>query len=181
MSSAFPISPFDPESENWWSKGAARLAKRICDVGLFVRGLRVQLRFGELTRSPLRLIRFELNENEAECDWIARQPDPWDANLRPEIGRRHASLQALQDAVEVRQLLFEVLPDVSAARLRIYRESSNRGREMIIAGHVHRNTPSFRTVRSVAMRAKLLGFRFSLENEILMGGRLADEQRGLPA
>lgn len=181
MPTAFPISPFDRESENWWSKGTARLVKRICDVGLFVRGLRVQLRFGELTRAPLRLVRFELSANEAECDWIARQPDSWDADLPPEIGRRHASLQALQDAVEVRQLLFDVLPDVNVARLRIYRESSNRGREMIISGHVHRNTPSFRTVRSIAMRAKLLGFRFSLENEILMGGRPGEEPRGVPA
>lgn len=181
MSSAFPISPFDPESENWWSKGTARLAKRICDVGLFVRGLRVQLRFGELTRSPLRLIRFELNENEAECDWVARQPDPWDADLRPEIGRRHASLQALQDAVDVRQLLFEILPDINIARVRVYRESSNRGREMIISGQVHRNTPSFRTVRSIAMRAKLLGFRFSLENDFLMSGRFGEEPQYEPA
>lgn len=180
MPTAFPISPFDPDGENWWSKGIATLAKRICSVGLFARELRVQLRFGELTRAPLRLIRFEMNANEAECDWIARSPDPWDADLRPEIGRRHASLQALQDAVDVRQLLFAVLPDIHAARLRIYRESAHRGREMIITGHVHRNTPSFRTVRSIAMRAKLLGFRFSLENETL-SGRLADEQQYRPA
>ena len=180
MSFASPISPFDPESENRWSKRTARLAKRICDAGLFIRGLRVQLRFGELSRAPLRLIRFELTANEAECDWFARNPDFWDADLRPEIGRRHASLQALQDAVEMRQLLFTVLPDVDVAYLRIYRESSSRGREMIISGQVHRNTPSFRTVRSIAMRAKLLGFRFSLENEIL-SGRLGEERRGLPA
>lgn len=181
MPTAFPISPFDPDGENWWSKGTAKLAKRICDAGLLVRGLRVQLRFGELTRAPLRLIRFEMNANEAECDWIARSPDPWDADLHPEIGRRHASLQALQDAIDVRQLLFTVLPDIDVARLRIYRESTNRGREMIISGQVHRNVPSFRTVRSIAMRAKLLGFRFSLENEILMSGRLGEEQHYRPA
>jgi len=180
MSSAFPISPFDPESENWWSKGTSRLAKRICDVGLFARGLRVQMRFGELTRAPLRMIRFELNSNEARCDWVARAADPWDADLPIDIGRRHASLQALQDALDVRQLLFEVLPDLNVAHLRIYRESSNRSREMIISGQVHRNTPSFRRVRSTAMRAKLLGFRFSLEDEILCG-RALEEPRGLPA
>lgn len=180
MPVASPISPFDAEGGNWWWKRTARLAKRICDVGLFIRGLRVQLRFGELSRAPLQLIRFELQANEAECDWIARNPDPWDADLRPEIGQRHASLQALQDAVEVRQFLFAVLPDVNVAYLRIYRESPNHGREMIISGQVQRNTPSFRTVRSIAMRAKLLGFRFSMENEIL-SGRMGDEWRGLPA
>jgi hypothetical protein len=180
MSFAFPISPFDPESEHWWTKGTSRLAKRICDIGLFPRGLRVQMRFGELTRAPLRMIRLELNAHEAKCDWVARSADPWDADLPIDIGRRHASLQALQDALDVRQLLFEVLPDVNVAHLRIYRESSNRGREMIISGQVHRNTPSFRRVRSTAMRAKLLGFRFSLEDEILCG-RALEEPRGLPA
>ena len=180
MSSAIPISPFGPESENWWSKGTSGLAKRICDVGLLVRGLRVQMRFGELTRAPLRMICFELTANGAKCDWVARCADPWDADLPMDIGRRHASVQALQDALDVRQLLFEVLPDVNAALLRVYRESSTRGREMIISGQVHRNTPSFRSVRSTAMRAKLLGFRFSLEDEVLCGRDL-EEPRGLPA
>ena len=167
MSSAFPISPFDPESENWWSKGTSRLVQRVCDVGLFVRGLRVRMRFGDLTRAPLRMVRLQLKENVAECDWIARLPDPWDEGLQPDIGQRHASLQALKDAVDVRFLLFEMLPDVDAAYLRIYRETPARVRELIIAGHVHRNAASFRGVHSIAMRAKLLGFRFSLEGDIL--------------
>lgn len=175
MSSAFPISPFDSENESWWSKGSTTLAKRITDASQFVRGLGVQLRFGELTRAPLRLIRFELNANEAQCDWIARSGDPWDQDLHPEIGRRHTSVQALHDAVEVRKLLFAVMPDVEVARLRIFRESSNGGREVIIRGQVHRSTPSFRTVRSIAMPAKLLGFRFALENEILISGRIDDD------
>jgi hypothetical protein len=171
MSTASAISPFDPESENWWSKGTSRLAKRVCDVGLFVRSLRVQMRFGDLTRAPLKMLRLQLNENVAECDWLARVPDAWDASLMPEIGQRHASLQALKDAVDVRGLLFEMLPDVDAAYLRIYRELPTRRRELIIAGHVHRGAASFRSVHSVAMRAKLLGFRFSLENDILHGTR----------
>jgi hypothetical protein len=119
MSSAFPISPFDPEGD-WGSKGFSRLAKRLWEVGLFARSLRVQMRYGDLTRAPLRMIRFQLKESVAECDWIARVPDPWDAGLRPEIGQRHASLQALKDAVDVRSLLFEMLPDVDAAHFCIY-------------------------------------------------------------
>ena len=108
MSSVFSISPFDPEGENWWSKGTSRLAQRVYHVGLFVRGLRVQMRFGDLTRAPLRMVRLQLKERVAECDWIARLPDPWDEDLRPDIGQRHASLQALKDAVDVRFLLFEM-------------------------------------------------------------------------
>ena len=171
MSFASAISPFDPEGENWWSKGASRLAKRVCDVGLFVRSLGVQMRFGDLSRAPLRLIRLQLKESVAECDWVARSPDPWDMSLRPEIGRRHASLQALRDAVDMRCLLFYMLPDVDAAYLRIYRETFSDARELIIAGNVYRSAASFRNVHSVAMRAKLLGFRFSLEDDILLSTR----------
>lgn len=180
MSSSVPISPFDPDSKSRCSKGTSKLATRISDVGFFLRALRVQMRFGELTRASLRLIRFEMNENEVRCDWIARPADPWDADLRPEIGRRHASLQAIRDAVDVRQLLFEILPDINRVHVRVYRESASRGREVIISGQVHRNTPSFRTIRSLPMRAKLLGFRFSLEDEILCG-KILEEPRGVPA
>ena len=171
MSSAFPISPFDPESEDWWSKGTSRLAKQICEAGLFIRTLRVQMRFGELTRAPLRMLRFQLKGCVAECDWLARLPDPWDADLRPEIGERHASLQALRDAIDMRSLLFYILPDIDAAYLRIYRETASHARENIIAGNVYRKAASFRSVHSVAMRAKLLGFRFTLENDVLRGTR----------
>ena len=83
--------------------------------------------------------------------------------------------------LKFRQLLFEVLPDIGMARLRVYRESSHRDQEVIIFGQVHRNTPSFRTVRSIATRAKLLDVRFSLENEILMSGRLDEEPRRVQA
>ena len=167
MSSAPAISPFDPESENWWSKSTSMLAKQVLDASFFFQRLRIQMRFGEFTRAPLRLIRFQVRENVAECDCLARLPDSWDASLRPEIGHRHASIQALTDAVDVRSLLFRLLPDVDAAYLRIYRQVPVYARELVIAGHAHRVAPSFRSVHSIAMRAKLLGFRFSLENGVL--------------
>src|SRR5882762_1433943 len=124
MSLASTFSSFDPESENWWSKGTSRLAKRITDVGLFVRAIRIQMRFGDLTRAPLRMLRFQITGNVVECDWLARSADPWDVSLRPDVGKRHASLQALRDAVNVQSLLFCTLPDVYAAYLRTYRETN---------------------------------------------------------
>ena len=42
-------------------------------------------------------------------------------------------------------------------------------RKLVIVGHVHRIATSFRKIHSIAMRAKLLGFRFSLQGEILAG------------
>lgn len=167
MLSAPAISPFEPESDEWWSKGSSRLAKQLCDVSLFLQRLRVQLRFGELTRARLQPIRFQMKENVAEFDWLARLPDPWDEGLKAEIGQRHASLQALKDAVDVRSLLFFLLPNIDAAYLRIYRRRSNCGHDLVIAGHVQRIAPSYRSVHSIALRAKFLGFRFSLQNGLL--------------
>jgi hypothetical protein len=166
MSTASAITPFDPEEKSLWSKESCRLSRRLCDLSAFLQRLRVQMRYGELTRAPLQLVRFQMKENVAECEWLARQPDPWDEGLHPSIGLRHASLQALQDAVNVRSLLFDVLPGVDSAYLRIYRQRII-GRDLVIVGHVQRLAPSFRKVHSVAMRAKLLGFRFTLQNDIL--------------
>ncbi len=167
MSFASPISPFDPAGEAWWSKGSSGLAKQLCDAGLFLRQFRIHLRFGELTRAPLRLLRFEINDNRAECDWVARHQDPWDAGLSPDIGRRHASLQALKDAIDIRSLLFAELPYIDTARLRTYRESLRHPREVIITGNVRRQDSTYRSVHSLAMRAKLIGLRFSMEDGTL--------------
>jgi hypothetical protein len=166
--SILPVSsPFDPDGEKWWLKGRTGLAKQLCDAGLFLRALRFQMRFGELTRAPLRIIRLQVGDNNAECEWLARPQDPWDAGLAREIGRRHASLQALKDAIDVRALIFEMLPQVETARLHAYRECSSHTPEMIITGNVRREDSRFRSVHSLAMRAKLFGFRFCLENSDL--------------
>jgi hypothetical protein len=181
MSSNSPISPFDPDGQDWWSRGSGSLTRQIRDVGRLLFDVRMQLRFGELSRAPLRLVRLQIKEGAgepaAECDWIARKPDPWDADLAREIGRRHASLQALKDAIDIRALLFATLPQLAAARLRVYRETYARSRELIIAGHLRRRDSTFRSVHSLAMRAKLVGLRFRLENGSL--DRLPrDEQFG---
>ena len=167
MSFASPISPFDPAGEDWWSKGSSGLARQLCNASLFLRHFHMHLRFGELSRAPLRLLQFQIQDDAAECDWVARQQDPWDAALAPEIGRRHASLQALKDAIDIRALLFASLPQVDVARLRIHRESLWHSREVIIAGSVRRRDSTYRSVHSIAMRAKLIGFRFSMEDGML--------------
>ncbi|WP_348264802.1 hypothetical protein P8935_09745 [Telmatobacter sp. DSM 110680] len=175
MSFGSPISPFDPDGEYWWSKGSSGLTQQISGVGHFLRGFRTRLRFGLLSREPLRLIRFQITDQIAECDWIARNQDVWDEDLAREIGRRHASLQALKDAIDVRSMLFEVLPDLATARLRVYRESNSHPRELIIAGNVRRQDGAFRSIHSLAMRAKLVGLRFCLENDLLC--RLPREEK----
>ena len=41
MSKVSATTPFDPQPENWWSKGSSRLAQQLCDASQFLRGLRV--------------------------------------------------------------------------------------------------------------------------------------------
>jgi hypothetical protein len=157
----------DPYGKNWPSERKGRLAQHIFKVSQFVRGIRVEMRFGELSRAPLRLIRFEILDEAAECDWIARPSDAWDEGLSRNIQRRHASLQALRDAIDMRALMFDLMPQLEAARFRVYRETPDFERAMIIMGSVHRNDQSSRDIHSLVMRAKVLGFRFDLEGDIL--------------
>lgn len=143
------------------------LAMQLYGIGYFIRTLGVQLRFGQLSRAPLKLLRLELRGDAAECDWMARPADPWDADLQRPVGDRHASAQALEDAIAVRDLIFGALPSVNTAALRVFRGSADTAPELIIAGTVVRNQSAARSVRSLAMRAKLCGLRFWLEDGML--------------
>jgi hypothetical protein len=144
----------------------------LCAAGEFVRALRVKLRFGELTRSPLRLLRLQITEADVECDLLARRADSWDAGLSSKVRQRNEAQQALQDAIQVRALLFRTLRGLDRGDLKIYRETES-GRELIAAGRVERRDRVARNVRSLAMRAKLLGFQFTFEDDLLL--RMAPE------
>lgn len=167
MSFVSAIFPFDPYEKNWTLEEEGGLVKQLCRASQFLRGLRVQMRFGELTRAPLRLVRLQMLKEVVECDWLARSLDPWDADLSQNVQRRHMSLQALRDAIDVRALLFDLMPQVETAYFRVYRESSDYAQELIIAGCAHRNDHGARNVHSLTMRAKILGFRFDIEGDTL--------------
>jgi len=158
---------FEDYRQQWDSTRGLRLTEQLCKVSHFLCRFRVQMRFGELTRAPLKLIRLEVLANSVECDWLARLPDPWDADLPKKVGMRHASLQTLRDAIDMRSLVFSTFTDVETAQFRIYRDSLTKPREMIVMGSAQRNDNSSRWVHSLAMRAKVLGFRFCLEDDIL--------------
>jgi hypothetical protein len=133
----------------------------------FLRDIRYRLRHGELSRAPLKMLRFQVTESTAECDWMARPADPWDVDLPASVRLRHASLQAIKDAISVRALLFEAFPKAESAEVRVFRETEDFTREMVISGYLHRNDNTGRHVNSIIMRAKVLGFRFRMEGEIL--------------
>ena len=138
------------------------------EVADFVRGLRREMRFGELSRAPLRLLRLELRGDSVACDWIARPADVWDAGLQRDQRERSVSEQALRDAIRVRDLVFDSLPRIERAVLRAFRSSGAREPpELIISGVAMREAPPVFRVSSLVMRAKLYGFQFHVEDGIL--------------
>ncbi len=151
------------------------LLQSIFEIGDFVRRMRIKTRFAKLSRAPLRLLRFEVRGDFAECEWVARQPDPWDSSLPQAIGERNASLQALEDAITIRSLMLRTVPNVKSALLRAYRQSASDLLDLVIVGHVTRHDKPPVAVRSVAMRAKLSGFQFWLDDGILEPLQTEDE------
>jgi hypothetical protein len=132
------------------------------------------MRFGELSRAPLRLRRVELQDDTVECDWLTRPPDIWDASLRREQRDHNESIQALADAISIRNLLFDALPNVESAVLRVFRQPAREAPEMIILGTVSREMPAVHRVSSLVMRAKLYGFCFCLEDGFLRPLQVGD-------
>jgi len=146
--------------------------KPLWELADFVRGLRREMRFGELSRAPLQLLRLELRDQTLACDWMARPADIWDVGLHGEVRERNESEQALRDALRVRDLIFDALPEVESAVLRVFRISGAREPpELMISGVVSRDAPPMVRVSSLIMRAKLCGFQFEMEDGILQGLR----------
>jgi hypothetical protein len=150
------------------------MIKQLCDIRDAVFRLQMQLRFGRLSRAPLRILRLDWRGDHADCDWVARAQDAWDDDLPEGVGKGNASLQALEDAIQVRDVLFFTLREISSATFRVYRESADGSLELIITGTVTRSERFLYRVHSLAMRAKLYGFQFLLNEGDLMAFQADD-------
>lgn len=144
-----------------------KMMQQILAIGNFVRHFPLRARFGDLSRAPLRLLRFQIAGGEVECDWLARPADAWDVDLRSSLAASNVSTQALKDAIEVRSLIFRLLPSVENALIRVYRPTLGGSQELVITGTLNKEQRAPSSVRSLAMRAKLFGLRFWLDEGVL--------------
>ena len=141
--------------------------KTIFDAADFLRITRRKLRFGELSRAPLQLLRLEVTESMVKCDWYMRPADEWDDNLPAEVRESNQSMQAFLDAMRVRELLFATFREIPVAELRVFRPSDGETPELVMAGEVRREDEVPTRIGSVVMQAILLGFRFSFSDGVL--------------
>lgn len=139
----------------------------LLDASRFLQKARRKLRFGTFSRVPVRLLRLEWKESLVECDWLMRPVDPYDNYVSERVADEHQTLQALRDALTLRDLVFKSFPRVATADLRMYRMDAEGELELMLTGSVHRANEVLRRVPSVAMRARLCGFRFSLAGGVL--------------
>ena len=149
--------------------GTGSLLTQLCDFSYLFRVVKAYLRFGELSRAPLKILRLQLSGESAECDWVARPADAWDEQLPGPVRDRHASMQALKDALAIREAMLCLMPQICTATMRVYRAAPERSRELIIAGRVAREDEVPHRIPSVVMRAKLCGFHFVLDAGVLAG------------
>ena len=70
--------------------------KWLWEASDFVRKVRFRMRFGEMSRLPLRLLRLELRRETAVCEWMARASGSWDSDLPIATSEQNQALQALQ-------------------------------------------------------------------------------------
>jgi hypothetical protein len=141
--------------------------RELWEAGEFVRRLRHRMRFGGLSRAPLRLLRLELRGDAADFEWLARPIDVWASTMPRHIRDRDASLQAIQDAVALREMFFATLTAVGTAEFKTFRQEAREPPRLIIVGTVTREVPAVPRVTSPVMKAKLCGFHFQMDDGVL--------------
>jgi hypothetical protein len=143
--------------------------KALIETGEFLRQARKRLRYGDLSREPLLLLRVEWKSNVVECDWLMRPGDPWDKYLPPHLAQENQTQQSLRDALQLRELILRCFPAAGSAHLRMFRAEEDQRLELVMTGSVTRSNEILDRVASLVMRAKLCGFSFNLNGSELSG------------
>jgi hypothetical protein len=135
----------------------------LLEISDFLRKAHRGLRFGTFSRLPVKVLRLEWRERAIECDWLIRPADPWDRDIPARIAEEQLTFQALRDAITLRDILFYCFAGVTNAELRMFRPDADNNLELVMTGTVNRSNEALSRVASLVMRARLCGFRFTLE------------------
>lgn len=146
--------------------------KAIVEISNFLQQARKRMRSGEASREPLLLLRVEWRGDLVECDWLMRAMDPWDRDLPANLATENHTLQALRDALKLRDMIFRYFPAVGIAYLRMFRADGDHRLELVMTGSVNRSDEILHRVPSVVMRARMCGFRFTM-TEGAVGGMVS--------
>lgn len=138
--------------------------KALLEAAGFLSSARRTMRYGSFSREPLLLLRVEWKGDSVACDWLIRSADPWDKYLPAHLAEEHQTLQALRDAMSLRDIIFKSFPAVITADLRMFRADGEHHLQLMMVGSVSRSNEIMRRVASVAMQAKLCGFHFTLRD-----------------
>jgi hypothetical protein len=98
-----------------------------------------------------------------------RPRDPWDDDVPTRVAEEHQTLQALRDALILRDMVFKSFPGIDRAELRVFRPVPDHSPELVMTGSLRRTDEVLPRVASIAMRARLCGFRFTLADGAVEG------------
>jgi len=140
---------------------------KLFEASDFLAAVRKKFRCGVFSRVPLSLLRVEWEGDTVACDWLMRPSDPWDRYIPDHVARENQTLQALRDALNLREAVFKSFPSVMYAELRMFQQNADHQLELLMTGTISRTNEVLHRVPSVTMRAKLCGFQFTLADGAL--------------
>jgi hypothetical protein len=122
-----------------------------------------------LPQIPMDILRFEMipAHERVNCDLMLRRIGSWDPAAVVGTRAKLQTQQTLLDALALRRLLFRNFPDISRARLRIFRTSNGGARELVLVGNIEANVGDMARGSSPEIQAKVCGFSFALADGIL--------------
>lgn len=135
----------------------------IREASRFLKQSRTGLQRRRWIREPLTILRLEWRGGYVECDWLMRSEKT--ASGKP--ANQHSE-QAFQDALDLRDLVFEFFPAVMQAQLKMFRATADHRLELVMSGEVQRLEPTSPKVLPLALRARRAGFQFELADGILI-------------
>ena len=139
----------------------------IREAAQFLKQARASLRRDEATREPLTILRLEWSGGVVTCDWLMRSVNFTRERLPEAEAQALLSEQSFQDALALRDLIFEEFPAVMQARLKMYRADPQHQLELIMLGNVQRLESPLPKGLTTAQRAQKAGLQFELVNGVL--------------